>query len=107
MTTPDLVERLRGACEGHPNAEIPWPHRLLHEAIAEIERLSRSRNDVISECAIAAYSCPAYVLGRLETDEDGVLMPGSPYDRGRYDAYRAIRAMLARPAPIAQKEEAE
>jgi hypothetical protein len=36
----ELVERLREACKGHPHAKIPWPHRLLHEAIAEIERLS-------------------------------------------------------------------
>ena len=28
----DLVERLRGACNGHPHAKIAWPHRILHEA---------------------------------------------------------------------------
>ena len=35
----DIVERLKEACIGHPFARIPWPHRLLHDAIAEIERL--------------------------------------------------------------------
>ncbi|WP_395175558.1 hypothetical protein [Roseibium alexandrii] len=40
----DIVARLREACNGHPNAEIPWPHRLLHDAIAEIETL-RSQNN--------------------------------------------------------------
>lgn len=35
----DIVDRLREACNGHPAAEIAWPHRLLHDAIAEIERL--------------------------------------------------------------------
>lgn len=35
----DIVDRLREACVGHPAAKIPWPHRLLHDAIAEIERL--------------------------------------------------------------------
>ena len=35
-----LTVRLRDACVGHPSAEIPWPHRILHEAadrIAELE----------------------------------------------------------------------
>lgn len=34
----DIIQRLKAACNGHPNAQIPWPHRLLHDAIAEIER---------------------------------------------------------------------
>lgn len=37
--TPDILERLNTACVGHPNARIPWPHRLLHDAVAEIDRL--------------------------------------------------------------------
>jgi hypothetical protein len=36
----ELVGRLREACNGHPHAEIPWPHRLLHDAADEIERLN-------------------------------------------------------------------
>lgn len=35
----DIVKRLRLACDGHPYAGIAWPHRLLHEAADEIERL--------------------------------------------------------------------
>lgn len=35
----DVLARLKAACVGHPNAKIAWPHRLLHDAIAEIERL--------------------------------------------------------------------
>ena len=35
----DLPERLREACKGHPVAKINWPHRLLHDAADEIERL--------------------------------------------------------------------
>ena len=34
----DIVERLRGNAIGNP-ARIPWPHRLLHDAAEEIERL--------------------------------------------------------------------
>ena len=33
----DLAQRLRQACSGHPNAQIPWPHRLLHEAADFLE----------------------------------------------------------------------
>lgn len=36
-----LVDRLRGACSGHPHATIAWPHRVLHEAAARIEQLER------------------------------------------------------------------
>ena len=35
----DIVERLKAACVGHPHAKIVWPHRLLHDAIAEIKAL--------------------------------------------------------------------
>lgn len=35
----DLVARLKAACVGHPDAKIPWPHRLLHEAADELTSL--------------------------------------------------------------------
>ena len=35
----DILNRLRDASSGHPDAIIPWPHRVLHEAADEIERL--------------------------------------------------------------------
>ncbi len=35
----DIVTRLNLACVGYPHALIAWPHRLLHDARAEIERL--------------------------------------------------------------------
>lgn len=37
--TDDLVKRLRSACNGHPHAKIPWPHRVLHEAADRIAAL--------------------------------------------------------------------
>lgn len=40
----DLVDRLKAACVGHPTAEIPWPHRLLHEAADSIEALGAERD---------------------------------------------------------------
>ena len=36
---PDILEDLAAACDGHPFARIPWPHYLLHAAIAEIRQL--------------------------------------------------------------------
>ena len=32
-----ISEQLRAACVGHPVAEIPWPHRLLHDAANAID----------------------------------------------------------------------
>lgn len=32
--TEELLTRLKAACIGAPYAKIPWPHRLLHDAIA-------------------------------------------------------------------------
>lgn len=37
----EVVKRLRAACNGHPAAKIPWPHRLLHEAADLIEKQLR------------------------------------------------------------------
>lgn len=39
MGVDDIRDRLMQAANGHPNAEIPWPHRVLHDAKAEIDRL--------------------------------------------------------------------
>jgi hypothetical protein len=36
---PDILERLKSACNGHPHAKIAWPHYLLHDAMAEISKL--------------------------------------------------------------------
>ena len=37
MTNPAeidaLIARLHESCIGHPNAKVPWPHRLLHDAV--------------------------------------------------------------------------
>lgn len=38
----DIVERLKAHCNGHPHAKVPWPHRILHEAADEIERLRQA-----------------------------------------------------------------
>ena len=37
--TDTIEQRLRNACDGYPSTTISWPHRILHEAADEIERL--------------------------------------------------------------------
>lgn len=41
-TTATLAQRLRACCHGRP-ANIAWPHRILHEAADEIERLQKGK----------------------------------------------------------------
>ncbi len=57
---------------------------------ARIARLS----DCLERAAVAAYSKPHY-LGPdgMTPGADGLLPPGSPYDRGRYDARKAVEAL--------------
>jgi hypothetical protein len=42
LVEADIIEQLLGACNGHPYAKIPWPHRVLHNAVNEILRLRRA-----------------------------------------------------------------
>lgn len=47
----EIVQRLKGACVGHPAAEIPWPHRLLHDAADEIARLTALIEEHNKKCS--------------------------------------------------------
>ena len=49
----DIVERLRGNAIGNP-ARIPWPHRLLHDAAEEIERLRAALKKAYDEVDLDA-----------------------------------------------------
>ena len=46
----DIKDRLLAACNGHPTAAIPWPHRLLHDAIDQIEA-QQARNEALVAAA--------------------------------------------------------
>lgn len=46
----DILVQLREACIGHPHAKIEWPHRLLHDAITEIERLRQALQLHAGDC---------------------------------------------------------
>lgn len=52
---------------------------------------------VLKEAAVAAYSEPFYLGPEgMNPGPDGLLPPGSPYDRGRYDARKAVEVLAAR-----------
>lgn len=44
----DIIDKLLAACVGYPVTNIPWPHRVLHDAADEIERL-RAENQALRE----------------------------------------------------------
>lgn len=50
-TAEGIAKRLRDACVGHPCAKIPWPHRLLHDAADEIDRLRMALQAIYSHSA--------------------------------------------------------
>lgn len=41
---PTVKERLTAHMVGYPFSLIPWPHRVLHDAVAEIEALKAERD---------------------------------------------------------------
>lgn len=50
--------------------------------------------ETVAQAANAAYPDPIY-MGGNDRDENGNLPPGSPYDRGRYNAAKSVRGLLA------------
>jgi hypothetical protein len=81
-----VAQKLRDLCVGHPAAEVPWPHRTLHEAADALdEALAALRlvKDAVPVDPLHAYSrltiphsaflaCGA-ARSRLEADQ---LQPG-------------------------------
>lgn len=47
----EICARLLSACTGHPHALIPWPHRLLHDAVSHISDLTRRLAEAAAERA--------------------------------------------------------
>lgn len=65
--------------------DIDVPVKSLRALLDELSRLRKA----LADAAVAAYDEPHY-LGPGGMDGDGLLPPGSPYDRGRYDARKAV-----------------
>ena len=99
--TTDIVARLNEACIGHPSASIPWPHHLLHDAVAEIERLRAlavplakmfdtateiagdggdwEGGDIQSDAVTLGFYVERHMT-EAEADEHGFNMPGAWFD---------------------------
>lgn len=105
------VERIldeSGAWIARPNKEVT-ERIALAAGIAILSSMSERHDQVYDTgfvvgqeamreaAATAAYECPDYMRG-MERDDLGRLLPGSPYDRGRYDASNSIRALPIAPA---------
>jgi hypothetical protein len=67
----DIKDRLLAACNGHPNAGIPWPHRLLHDAIDRIAELEKAATEVV-ECGVDGMAYDR----RVVLDALAALLPG-------------------------------
>ena len=68
----DLVVRLREACDGHPHAKIAWPHRILHEAAEEIERLRSTLSERGKQVDHATFELIDAVIALLEKHAEAI-----------------------------------
>jgi hypothetical protein len=108
MSIDNLIERLRGGTMRFDWSDIPDDALipavpLLREAAAALAAtLEENRRlvEALANAAVAAYAEPHYLGPEgMERGTDGLLQPGSPYDRGRYDARKAIEALATQPTP--------
>jgi len=93
--TSDITDRLITACNGAP-ATIPWPHRLLHDAVAEIRdlrvELADARNEALDE---AVQVCEDY---------------SANHGTGMFDVHSnncaiAILALIDKPTGVTQNDQ--
>ena len=100
MTTDTSAEAVHEALYllecGEPNESLEDQKRFIAALAAERDAprlsLAEARNEALDEAAAAAYGMPAYGH-TLNPDDLGRIKPGSPYDRGGYDAANAILAL--------------
>lgn len=83
----DIMEAAREAYRSSPiKVQGDIPSGVLINVIADALLAERMKER--ERCAALAYSKPDYWTGEIY--HDGLYVPGSPYDRGRYDARRSI-----------------
>jgi len=89
---PDILDQLKAACFGHPHVRIPWPHRLLHAAIAEIEQL---RAALLAEREAATKAERERCKAEAEKVQDRDLLgASSDYSAGHFVACGRILAAI-------------
>lgn len=74
----DIVPRLLAACTGQP-AKIPWPHRLLHDAVDAIAALRAQVEDSKMDTAIckAAIKGLERAIAMVEKERDALKLGGA------------------------------
>jgi hypothetical protein len=99
----DIVQQLRDACTGHPNATVPWPHRLLHNAADEIER-RREYGETVSRklCDSQSY---AEALERELSALRRAVETTAPATKQRADWEVLVRSGLTPVQAIAMRED--
>ncbi|RWE46805.1 MAG: hypothetical protein EOS79_11485 [Mesorhizobium sp.] len=71
--------------------------RLLLDELSRLRGAEKRYREALERASVAAYSEPHYLGSEgFERGADGLLPPGSPYDRGRYDARKAVEAVARR-----------
>lgn len=77
-----ILDRLKEACNGTP-AKIPWPHRLLHDAIKEIEDCHKNINTK-ADFIEATINDMAHIDSRmsdLQADNDRLMDALEPFSK--------------------------
>ena len=87
-----IATELRSACQGHPHAKIPWPHRLLHKSAHYIDQLE-AQNTHLREALERLASNEAFTVPRMASDEERARMFFA------LDALKAAAAIVAPDVP--------
>lgn len=99
----ELIKRLREACNGHPNALIPWPHRLLHDA-ADALQAAIDAPEQPGGFADADAMDAAWKVLKPQLKTDGWTLGESFNYRGFFAwGWEARRQYTAPPAPQARE----
>ena len=92
----DIKDRLLAACNGHPTAAIPWPHRLLHDAIDQIEAQQARIAELEDSVRFFAIRCEELqeIQSRMRDPERqmvcDILANGKPRDKAGIGEYKAL-----------------
>lgn len=101
-----IQARLKDACDGHPYAKIPWPHRLLHDAIDCIVALRAQAAPQDADKLRAENERLREALTECESEIDAYIRQEYPLDHPVHERYRQ-RDFDANPARAALSGEAQ
>jgi hypothetical protein len=98
ICSPDNIRALLDALAAsqEENRRLKETNRKLHRRVQIAEAMHQS---VMSMSETWGRPSKAHDEWARGWNADGLLQPGSPYDRGRYDARKAIEALATQPTP--------